>query len=65
MILTIEVPQERRTALLCSPPPSALASLRKLREAGILVMLREASGSRPAVLAFAELLNPAEGRKVL
>ena len=47
------------------PRPTALPALRKLREAGILVPLRESSGSRPAVLAFAELLNLAEGRKVL
>lgn len=47
------------------PRPTALAALRKLRDAGILVPLREAIGRRPAVLAFAELLNLAEGRKVL
>ncbi|PAT36944.1 Fic family protein [Vandammella animalimorsus] len=39
--------------------------LRTLREAGILQVLREASGRRSAVLAFGELLNCAEGRKLL
>ena len=47
------------------PQPTALLALRKLREAGILKTLREKSGRRPAVMAFAELLNLAEGRKVL
>jgi Fic family protein len=39
--------------------------LRQLRAAGVLHPLREASGRRPAVLAFPELLNIAEGRKIL
>jgi len=39
--------------------------LKKLRDAGILIAIREASGSRPSVLAFSELVNQAEGRKVL
>lgn len=39
--------------------------LRQLREAGILTILREQSGRRPAILAFTELLNIAEGRRVL
>lgn len=47
------------------PKQSALPFLRTLREAGILQVLREASGRRSAVLAFGELLNCAEGRKVL
>lgn len=47
------------------PQPTALRFLRELRKAGILKVLREKSGSRPAVVAFAELLNLAEGRKVL
>jgi len=42
-----------------------VTALRKLKEAGILVPIREASGRRPAVLAFSELVNQAEGRKVL
>lgn len=47
------------------PKPTAFTTLRKLRDAGILAIVREASGSRPAVLGFPELLNLAEGRKVL
>lgn len=47
------------------PKQSALPFLRALREAGILHPLRERSGRRPAVLAFRELLNCAEGRQVL
>lgn len=47
------------------PKPTAVTVLRKLKDAGILVAIREASGSRPAVLAFCELVNQAEGRKVL
>jgi transcription initiation factor IIE alpha subunit len=47
------------------PKQSALPILRKLREDGILVPLREQSGRRPAVLAFAALLNRAEGRQVI
>ena len=47
------------------PKPTATTRLRKLKEAGILIAIREASGSRPAVLAFPELINKAEGRKVL
>lgn len=47
------------------PKQSALPFLRSLREAGILQVLRESSGRRSAVLAFRELLNCAEGRKVL
>lgn len=39
--------------------------LRSLREGGILKELRPASGNRPAVLCFPELLNIAEGRKIL
>ena len=47
------------------PKNTALPFLRKLREAGILRLLREKSGRRSAVLAFSELLNCAEGRKIL
>lgn len=47
------------------PKQSAMPFLRTLREAGILQVLREASGRRSAVLAFGDLLNCAEGRKVL
>ena len=38
--------------------------LRQLREAGILLELRPASGRRAAILCFPTLLNIAEGRKV-
>lgn len=47
------------------PRQSALPFLRTLREAGILQVLREASGRRSAVLAFRDLLNCAEGREIL
>ena len=47
------------------PKQTALPFLRALRESGILSTLREASGRRPAVLAFRDLLNCAEGRDVL
>jgi len=44
---------------------TALKFLRQLRDAGILVTLREQSGSRSGVYAFSDLLNCTEGRKVL
>lgn len=47
------------------PKQSALPMLRALRNAGLLVPVRAASGRRPAILAFAELLNIVEGRAVL
>jgi Fic family protein len=47
------------------PKPTVTTSIRKLREAGILVEIRPASGRRAAILAFPELLNLAEGKKVL
>ncbi|WP_430454225.1 Fic family protein [Rhodopirellula europaea] len=47
------------------PKPTAATVIKKLRDAGILVTIRESSGSRPAILAFAELVNQAEGRSVL
>lgn len=39
--------------------------LRSLKDAGILTTLREASGRRPAILAFPDLLNIAEGKKIV
>ncbi|MDM7857891.1 Fic family protein [Thiopseudomonas acetoxidans] len=39
--------------------------LRSLREGEVLKELKPASGNRPAVLCFPELLNIAEGRKIL
>ena len=47
------------------PKNSATPILRTLREAGILVVLRESSGRKSAIVAFRELLNCAEGRTVL
>lgn len=47
------------------PKPTAGTVLKKLRDAGILISIREASGNRPAVLAFRDLVNQAEGRTVL
>ncbi len=44
---------------------TALPFLRKLREAGILHVLRNASGSRSATFVFRELLNCAEGRPII
>ena len=46
------------------PKTAALPMLRKLRENNILVTMQEASGRRPAVLAFRELLNKAEGKVI-
>ncbi len=46
------------------PKPTATNALRKLREANVLVTVREASGPRPAVLAFGALINQAEGRTI-
>lgn len=47
------------------PKHSATPILRTLRETGILVAIRESSGRKSAIVAFRELLNCAEGRKVL
>jgi Fic family protein len=47
------------------PESTAKRFLRALRENEILKTLRESSGRRPAVLAFAELLNSVEGRKII
>ncbi len=44
---------------------TVLPFLKRLREAGVLTVLREGSGRRSAILAFSELLNRAEGRKIL
>lgn len=44
---------------------SATRFLRILRKVGILHTLREASGRQPAIFAFPDLLNCAEGRVVL
>lgn len=47
------------------PRESALLFLKKLRNAGILHVLREHQGRRPAILAFRDLLNYAEGHEVM
>ncbi len=46
------------------PEPSARRILLNLRKARILIPLRESSGRKSAVYAFAELLNIAEGKTV-
>lgn len=47
------------------PRNSAMPFLRTLREEQILLELKPASGRRSAILAFRELLNCAEGRRIL
>lgn len=47
------------------PKQTLLPLIRQIRESGHLKVIQEASGSRPATLAFLELLNIAEGRKIL
>ena len=44
---------------------SVLRFLAMLRDAGILRVVRERSGRRPAIYAFSELLNIAEGRALI
>jgi Fic family protein len=44
------------------PRPTAIRILRLMRDGGLLREIRPSSGRRPAVLAFPELLNIAEGR---
>ncbi|EAQ34173.1 hypothetical protein NB311A_00570 [Nitrobacter sp. Nb-311A] len=46
------------------PRPTANRILRLVRDEGLLTELQSASGRRAAILAFAELLNIAEGRSV-
>jgi Fic family protein len=46
------------------PKESAQRIIRALKEAGIIRVLREASGRRPALHVFSELLNIAEGKAV-
>lgn len=47
------------------PRPTALKTLGTLRDAGVLQTLREGGGRRAAIYAFPELLNIAEGRRIL
>jgi Fic family protein len=46
------------------PKPTANQIVRLARDQGLLKELRSGKGRRPAVLAFAELLNIADGREV-
>lgn len=46
------------------PKPTARRIVKLAKEGGLLRELRPASGRRPAILAFNELLNIAEGRKL-
>ena len=46
------------------PKPTASRILRLARDRGLLIELRASSGRRPAILAFPELLNIAEGKGV-
>ncbi|GBC64140.1 Fic family protein [Desulfonema ishimotonii] len=46
------------------PPPTAKRILSVLRNNGVLEMIRESRGRRPAVYVFTELLNIAEGKAV-
>lgn len=47
-----------------APRKSVTRYLNQLREAGIAVVVREQAGSRPAVFAFKELLDCAEGKGI-
>jgi len=42
-----------------------MSLLRRLTDAGILVLTRASSGRRPQILAFAELVNLCEGHQVI
>jgi len=46
------------------PDPTAKRILALLRDNGILKILQTPSGRRPAIYAFAELINAAEGEKI-
>ncbi len=47
------------------PPQTARRIVRQVREGGLLSVIRDGGGQRPMVLAFTELLNIAEERRVL
>jgi len=47
------------------PKQTLMPLIRQIKEAGYLTVVREASGSRAATLAFPELINIAEGKDVL
>ena len=47
------------------PKQTAMPLVQKIRDAHILKSIREASGTVPAILAFSDLLNIAEGKEVI
>jgi hypothetical protein len=47
------------------PKGGAYPFLQTLRESGVLHVLREGSGRRSAIYAFKDLLNKAEGGRIL
>jgi len=47
------------------PRPSALRFLATFREAGLIRVIQEAAGRRPAFYAFSKLINISEGKEVL
>jgi Fic family protein len=47
------------------PKKTGLSLLKQLQNVGVLKALRLPSGRRPAILCFPELLNVAEGKKIL
>lgn len=50
---------------LAIPRPTAQSFVSKLHEAGVLAIVRSGSGRRPAIYAFHELVNVAEGKEVI
>jgi DNA-binding IclR family transcriptional regulator len=47
------------------PRSTGLVFLNRLRDAGILIVIRESGGRKSTLYAFKDLLNCAEGRIVL
>ncbi len=47
------------------PRPTALRFLALLREHGVLQQIQDGAGRRPAIFAFSQLINIAEGRDIL
>lgn len=60
---TFAAPRFVNDALI--PAPSAKRILRALRESGLLRTLRVGRGQQPGIHAFPELLNVAEGRRIV
>ena len=52
------------TAIEEIPTPAAKRILAVFRDKGLLRTVREASGRRPAIYAFSELINTTEGQKI-